>query len=435
MQDACAGAATKGAATAAPGKNAAAGAAAREAPRRPLQGIKVLDLSRALSGPFCSMALGDLGATVVKVEPSDGGDMTRGWGPFAATQSVYFMSANRSKQSLALDFRHPQAGAVLRRIAATSDVVVENFRPGVAEAMGLGYAALKALNPRLVYASISGFGSTGPARDHPGFDQIAQGHAGLMSLTGDASPTRVGVAIADMTAGMWTALGIVAALRTSESTGRGERVETSLLASLVSLLGVQGQRFLSTGEVPERTGNSNPVISPYGTFTAADGPINVAPATQNMWLCLCREMDLPDLPRHPLYATNADRVTNRAQLNTVLDMRMRERPRAEWVTRFVAAGIPAGLINDLAEVFADSQVRHCGMARQAVHPVLGDMPQLSLPLKFDSVDVQQPLAAPPMLGQDTVLSLRGYGFTEDEVAALIAQGVVRQCDAVRPENP
>jgi crotonobetainyl-CoA:carnitine CoA-transferase CaiB-like acyl-CoA transferase len=199
---------------------------------RPLAGIKVLDLSRALSGPFCTMTLGDLGATVIKAEPSLGGDMTRGWGPFAAGQSVYYMSANRSKQSLAIDFRHPRAVGVLRRLARASHVLIENFRPGVADEMGLDYATLSADNPALVYASISGFGSTGPARDHPGFDQIAQGHAGLMSLTGDVSPTRVGVAIGDMTAGLWTALGIVAALRTSEATGRGERIETSLTARL-----------------------------------------------------------------------------------------------------------------------------------------------------------------------------------------------------------
>jgi crotonobetainyl-CoA:carnitine CoA-transferase CaiB-like acyl-CoA transferase len=396
---------------------------------RPLAGIKVLDLSRALSGPFCTMTLGDLGATVIKAEPSLGGDMTRGWGPFAAGQSVYYMSANRSKQSLAIDFRHPRAVGVLRRLARASHVLIENFRPGVADEMGLDYATLSADNPALVYASISGFGSTGPARDHPGFDQIAQGHAGLMSLTGDVSPTRVGVAIGDMTAGLWTALGIVAALRTSEATGRGERIETSLLASLVSLLGVQGQRFLSTGEVPERTGNANPVIAPYGTFEASDGPINVAPATEAMWHSLCEQMALPELTGDPLFATNADRVAHRAQLNAVLQARMRERPRAEWVARFVAAGIPAGLINDLSQVFADPQVIHCQMVRQAVHPVLGEIAQLSLPLKFESVDVQAPLAAPPVLGQDTRVAMRGCGFTQEEIDALIQEGVVAQRDA------
>ena len=395
-------------------------------PHRPLAGVRVLDLTRALSGPFCTMILGDLGATVVKVEPAEGGDMTRTWGPFVAGQSTYYMSANRSKQSLALDFRHADGLAILKRMARTSDVLVENFRPGVAESMGLGYDTLRAENRALVYASISGFGSSGPARDWPGFDQIAQGHAGLMALTGDDEPTRVGVAIGDMTAGMWAALGIVAALRTSEATGHGERVETSLVASLVSLLGVQGQRYLSVGEVAQRTGNANPVISPYGTFAAADGPINIAPATDSMWRALCNDLGLPDLPADPLFASNAQRVINRARLHDVLEERIRQRPRVEWITKFVASGIPAGLINGLDEVFADPQVRHCGMVRTVQHPVLGAIPQLSLPIKFESTDVQAPAAAPPILGQDSITVLRSYAFAEDEIAALVARRVIVQ---------
>ena len=399
---------------------------APQVPHRPLAGVGVLDLTRALSGPFCTMILGDLGATVVKVEPADGGDMTRTWGPFAAGESAYYLSANRSKRSLALDFRHTDGLAVLRRMACTSDVLVENFRPGVAEAMGLGYDTLRSEHPALVYASISGFGSTGPARDWPGFDQIAQGHAGLMALTGTEEPTRVGVAIGDMTAGMWAALGIVAALRTSEATGRGERVETSLVASLVGLLGVQGQRYLSVGEVAQRTGNANPVISPYGTFAASDGPINIAPATESMWRALCNDIGLPQLPGDPLFASNAQRVTHRARLHRVLEERIRQRPRSEWIAKFVASGIPAGLINGLDEVFADAQVRHCQMVRTVHHPVLGAIPQLSLPIKFASIDVQEPAAAPPMLGQDSIEVLRSYAFPEDEIATLIARRVVVQ---------
>ncbi len=396
--------------------------------KKPLSGIKVLDLTRALSGPFCSMALGDLGATVIKVEPIEGGDMTRTWGPFAEGQSVYYLSTNRSKQSLAIDFRHPEALAVLTRMAVASDVLIENFRPGTAETMGLGYEVLSAKNPRLVYASISGFGSTGPARDHPGFDQIAQGHAGLMALTGMASPTRVGVAIGDMTAGMWAALGIVAALRTSEATGRGEKVETSLLNSLVALLGVQGQRYLSTGDLSPRTGNSNPVISPYGTFTAADGPINVAPATDAMWKAMCSLMDLSGLPAQAMFLTNAERVVHRIELQTILDDRMKERPRAEWVSRFIARGIPAGLINDIGQVFDDAQVQHCGMVRNAEHPLMGSVPQMVLPIKFQSIDVQAPHVAPPALGQDTVLALLSCGFDDNEISGLLERRVIMQND-------
>ncbi len=394
--------------------------------RRPLAGVRVVDLTRALSGPFATMILGDLGATVVKIEPADGGDMTRAWGPFASDQSTYYLSANRSKQSLALDFRHPDGIAAIRRMVKASAVLVENFRPGIADAMGLGYEALRADNPALVYASISGYGSSGPARDWPGFDQIAQGHAGLMGLTGSDGPTRVGAAMGDMTAGMWAALGVVAALRNSESTGRGEHVETSLVASLVAMLGVQGQRFLSTGEVPERTGNTHPVIAPYGTFAALDGPMNIAPATERMWRALCVEVGLPGLPDDPRFATNASRVDHRALVHATIEERVRQKPRAEWMEKFIAAGIPAGCINRLDEVFADAQVRHCEMVRVVQHPGLGPIPQLALPLRFDSLDVQTPVCAPPLLGENSIAILRGYGFGEDEIDSLLRRNVVVQ---------
>ena len=400
---------------------------------RPLAGIRVLDLTRALSGPFCTMILGDLGADVVKIEPADHGDMTRSWGPYVDGQSTYFMSANRSKRSVALDFRKPAGLALVRRMAGASDVVVENFRPGVADEMGLGYEALRENNAALVYASISGFGQSGPARDWPGFDQIAQGHAGLMALTGDSDPTRVGVAIADMTAGMWAAIGIIAALRTSQATGRGERLETSLVASLVAMLGVQGQRYLSAGVVPSRTGNSNPVIAPYGTFKAADGPLNIAPATDAMWRSLCDALGLRHLSEDVRFATNPLRVANRQVLDAMLAERIGQESRTHWVAQFVAVGIPAGVINDLPEVFEDAQVRHCRMVRMAEHPTLGPIPQLALPLQFTSVDLG-PAAAPPVLGQDTSHVLRSYGLGETEIASLLERGDVVQGIARRAKQ-
>ena len=402
----------------------------RETTPRPLAGVRVLDLTRALSGPFCAMILGDLGAGVVKIEPADHGDMTRSWGPYVDGQSAYFLSTNRSKRSVALDFRKQEGLALIRRMAGASAVVIENFRPGVADEMGLGYEALRAQNPALIYASVSGFGQTGPGRDWPGFDQIAQGHAGLMALTGNDDPTRVGVAIADMTAGMWATIGIISALRTSEATGHGERIETSLVASLVAMLGVQGQRYLSAGEVPARTGNSNPVIAPYGTYKASDGPLNIAPATDAMWRALCDELGLADLPTDDRFSTNALRVANRQMLNAMLEERIRQKPRAHWVEKLVAAGIPAGRINDLPEVFEDAQVRHCGMVRMALHPTLGPIPQLALPLQFASLDLG-PAAAPPVLGQDTVDVLRSYGLDEAEIASLLEQRVVVQGNAQR----
>ena len=401
-------------------------AAADKPARRPLAGVRVVDLTRALSGPFATMILGDLGATVVKIEPADGGDMTRAWGPFAGDQSTYYLSANRSKQSLALDFRHPDGQATIRRMVKASAVLMENFRPGVAEAMGLGYEALRVDNPALVYASISGYGSTGPAKDWPGFDQIAQGHAGLMGLTGSDAPTRVGAAMGDMTAGMWAALGVVAALRNSESTGRGEHVETSLVASLVAMLGVQGQRFLSTGEVPERTGNTHPVIAPYGTFEAQDGPMNIAPATERMWRALCVEVGLAGLQDDPRFATNALRVSHRALVHSTIQERILHKTRAEWMEKFIAAGIPAGCINRLDEVFADAQVQHCEMVRVVNHPELGPIPQLAIPLRFDSLDVQTPVCAPPVLGENSIAILRSYGFGEEEIDSLIRRNIVIQ---------
>lgn len=403
--------------------------------RRPLAGVRVVDLTRALSGPFATMILGDLGATVVKIEPAHGGDMTRTWGPFAAGQSAYYLSANRNKRSLALDFRHPDGLAAIRRMVKASAVLIENFRPGVADAMGLGYEALRADNRALVYASISGYGSIGPARDWPGFDQIAQGHAGLMGLTGSDGPTRVGAAIGDMSAGMWAALGVVAALRNSESSGRGEHVETSLLASLVAMLGVQGQRFLSTGEVPERTGNMHPVIAPYGTFAAQDGPMNIAPATERMWRALCVAVELPGLPDDPRFTTNESRVSHRALVHATIEERVRRKPRAEWIEKFIAAGIPAGCINRLDEVFADAQVRHCEMVRVVRHPELGAIPQLALPLRFDSLDVQTPVCAPPVLGEDSVSILRSYGFGADEIDSLLSRNIVIQHDFQPRETP
>jgi crotonobetainyl-CoA:carnitine CoA-transferase CaiB-like acyl-CoA transferase len=392
--------------------------------------VRVLDLTRALSGPFCTMILGDLGADVVKVEPADHGDMTRSWGPYVDGQSAYFLSTNRSKKSVALDFRHSEGLALVQRMAAASAVLIENFRPGVADEMGLGYEVLREKNPGLVYASVSGFGHSGPGRDWPGFDQIAQGHAGLMALTGIDLPTRVGVAVGDMTAGMWAAIGIMAALRTRERTGKGERIETSLVASLVAMLGVQGQRYLSAGQVPARTGNSNPVIAPYGTYMASDGPLNLAPATDAMWRALCNELGLADLPTDERFATNAARIANRQTLDAMLAERIRLQPRAHWVDRLVAAGIPAGRINDLPEVFEDAQVRHCRMVRMAEHPVLGPIPQLALPLQFDSLDLG-PASAPPVLGQDTVEVLQSYGVEEGEIESLLARRVVVQGTAQR----
>ena len=258
-----------------------------------LKGIKVVDLTRALSGPFCAMTLADFGADVIKVEPLPGGDMSRGWGPLDRGISTYFLSCNRNKRSICVDFRKPEGLEVIGRLIESADIVLENFKPGTMDRMGLGYETLSRRNRRVILGSISAFGADGPLSDWPGFDQIAQGYSGLMSLTGypDGDPTRTGTAIGDLTSGMWLTTALFAALLDRERTGTGQHVATSLLSSLVGLLTVHAQRYLSLGDVPKRTGNAHSVIAPYGVFETADGPLNLAPITSDMWLRLCMVLD------------------------------------------------------------------------------------------------------------------------------------------------
>ena len=393
----------------------------------PLRGIRVLDLTRALAGPFCTMILGDLGADVIKVEPS-GGDMIRHWGPFDRGTSAYYLSGNRNKRGVAVNFRDPRALDMLRGLAAQCDVVAENFRPGAVESMGLGYETLSALNPRLVYASVTGFGRTGPAGGRPGFDQIAQGYSGLMSVTGapESGPMRVGVAIGDQTAGMWCAIGVLAAIAERSASGRGRRVETSLLSSLVGLMSVQAQRYLSLGEVPGLAGNTHPVISPYGVFQTADGPLNIAPATSEMWKRLCDVLGLQHLVDDPRYATNAARIDRRGELKQIIEARLGERTRHEWTALFLAADIPAGPINTLADVFADEQVIHCRLVEETDHAELGRIRQVGSPISFDGRQGESIRRAPPVLGEHTFEVLREFGFADADLRALAREGVIVQ---------
>ncbi|MFM0641841.1 CaiB/BaiF CoA-transferase family protein [Paraburkholderia metrosideri] len=385
----------------------------------PLQGIKVLDLTRALAGPFCSMILADLGADVIKVEPAPNGDMVRTWGPFAAGISAYYLSCNRNKRGIAVDFRQPAALDLLRDMAGQVDVVVENFKSGTMESMGLGFDTLAAANPRLVYGNITGFGRTGPAAQWPGFDQVAQGYSGLMSVTGmpDAGPTRVGVAIGDMTAGMWTAMGVLAALLSRERTGRGQRVESSLLASLVALLGVQGQRYLSAGEIPEPTGNDHPVIAPYGVFDAKDGPLNLAPGTPDMWIRLCELLDLEAIMSDPRFVTNEQRMQHRKELKIIIDARLRMRTRAEWTCDMIRLGIPAGPINNLQDVFADPQVVHCGLVEEVAHSTIGQLKQVASAIGMGEMTEGSVRMPPPMLGEHTGEVLKEFGFAQAQIDA------------------
>ncbi|HSV60059.1 MAG TPA: CoA transferase [Variovorax sp.] len=393
----------------------------------PLSGVRVLDLTRALAGPFCTMILGDLGADVIKVEPT-GGDMIREWGPFDRGTSAYYLSGNRNKRGVAVNFRDPGALGLLRDLAADCDVVVENFRPGAMESMGLGYEALAAVNPRLIYASVTGFGRTGPAGGRPGFDQIAQGYSGLMSVTGtdESGPVRVGVAIGDQTAGMWCAIGVLAAIAERHASGRGRRVETSLLAGLVGLMSVQAQRYLSLGEVPALAGNTHPVISPYGVFQTADGPLNIAPATAEMWKRLCEVLELQQLVDDPRYATNAARIERRLELKALIEARLKERNRSDWTQLLLAADIPAGPINNLADVFADEQVLHSRLVEEVQHTQLGAIRQVGSPISFDGRLGGSIRRAPPLLGEHTFEVLREHGYAQEDLQALVRAGVIVQ---------
>ncbi len=398
---------------------------------RPLESLRVLDLTRALSGPFCTMILGDLGADVIKVEPTPDGEMIRAWGPFHDGIGVFYLSVNRNKRSLAIDFRNPKGLDLLNRIACESDVLVENFKPGTADKLGIGYDTLKSKNPRLIYASITGFGSDGPYGSWPGFDQIAQGMSGLMSITGprDGEATRVGVPIGDLVAGMWLAIGINAALAQRHETGAGQRVDTSLLASLVGMLCVQGQRFLSIEDVPRRAGNDHPVIFPYGTFTAADGMLNLGAATPGMWVKVCELLDLEDLKDHPDYADNSARAKNRDALRKIMNQRLSTRNAIEWTKVFIEAGVPAGPVYTLDQVFEDPQVKHLGLAEEVNHPVIGVLRQLSNPLRMENVGEKTVKTPPPLLGEHSEAVLRDFNMRDDEIAALIKDGVVAVSNA------
>ncbi|MEP9370469.1 CaiB/BaiF CoA-transferase family protein [Xanthobacter sp. VNH20] len=400
----------------------------------PLEKMRVLDLTRALSGPFCSMILADLGADVIKVEPVGGGDMIRTWGPFDRTESAYYLSGNRNKRGIALDFRSAEGLRLLREMALKSDVIIENFKPGTMAKLGLDPQELRALKPDLIVASISGFGSSGPLSARPGFDQIAQGYSGFMSFTGTTEPTRVGIAIGDLTSGMWLAIGVLSAWIARQDTGRGDHVETSLLSSLISLLSVQGQRYLSIGEVAEPTGNVHPVITPYGVFRAGDGDMNIGAATQEMWLKLCDILDRADLKSDPRFLDNARRMEHRQLLREIIEAELARGTRAHWTALLVAAEIPAGPINTIADALNDAQVAHLGLVETLPHPTLGPLSQLSSPLKMAGAEDGWIRRVPPLLGQHTREVLANYGYTAAEIQELESRGVVAQAALAANED-
>jgi crotonobetainyl-CoA:carnitine CoA-transferase CaiB-like acyl-CoA transferase len=392
---------------------------------RPLDDLLVVDLTRALAGPYCTMMLADLGARVVKVETPDGGDDTRGWGPpFYNGESAYFLSINRNKQSVTLNLKDPRGRDLLLRLVRRADVLVENFRPGAMDRLGLGYASVHEIAPRVVYCSISGFGQTGAYRERAAYDLIVQGMGGIMAITGepDGAPMRVGVAIADICAGMFAAYGILAALRVRERTGAGQWVDAAMLDGQVAWMTYMAANYFATGENPPRVGSAHLNLVPYQPFPTRDGFINVAVGSEGLWHKFCEALAIP-IAGDPRFATNADRVANRAVLLDLLFPVFARRTTTDWVERLLRAGVPAGPIYRMSEVMEDPQVRDRAMVVEVEHPKTGRIRVNGVPLKFSETPGGV-VSPPPMLGEHSEVVLRELGCEAAEIAGLRRDGVV-----------
>ena len=396
-----------------------------------LTGLRILDLSRILAGPWCTQLLADYGADVVKVEKPGVGDDTRRWGPpFLDTAdgdavAAYFLCCNRGKRSLALDFTTADGQVIVQRLAAQADVLVENYLPGTLARYGLDYASLAAHNPRLIYCSISGFGQDGPNAQRAGYDAMIQAEAGLMSLTGaaDGGPMKVGIAVSDLMCGMYASSAILAALHERTRTGRGNHLDLALFDCQVAWLANQGMNYLVGGAVPERHGTAHPNIAPYQAFATADGHLMLAVGNDDQFRRFCAAAGLPELAADARFATNAARVAERETLSARIAARLSEAATQDWLARFAEAGVPAGPVNDLAAVFAHPQVAARGLRVEQEHARWGSVPQIANPLRLDA---QPRLASrpPPALGQHSAEVLAELGLDAAQSAALFARGVV-----------
>ncbi len=407
-----------------------------------LAGVRVLDLSRVLAGPWCTQTLADLGAEVIKIERPPtaqhaGGDDTRGWGPpflkdregRDTAEAAYFLGTNRNKRSLSLDIAHPEGQAVVQRLAASCDVLVENFKVGDMARYGLDAGRMCQRHPRLVYCSVTGYGQTGPYAERAGYDYAIQGLGGLMSVTGErddlpgGGPQKVGVAVADLFTGMYASVAILAALRHRDSTGQGQTIDMALLDTQVAMLANLGANFLMTQQPPRRMGNAHQNIVPYQVFSVADGHVILAVGNDGQFQRFCAVAGCADLAADPRYARNADRVRHRDSLVPLLAERLLLRPRADWLAALDAAKVPCGPINHLGEVFDDPQVRSRGMVQTVLHPHHGALPLVASPMKLSATPVQL-RRPPPLLGQHSDEVLAEVGLSAPEVAVLRALGVV-----------
>ncbi len=393
----------------------------------PLDDLLVIDLTRVLSGPFATMQLGDLGARVIKIERPGGGDDTRGFGPpFLAGESAYFLAVNRNKESVSIDLADPRGREAVARMLARADVLVENFRPGVLDRLGLGPAQTLARNPRLVYASISGYGHAGlPSfSSRPGYDLILQGVGGVMSVTGepDGPPLKAGLPIADLAAGLYAVIGVLTALHARGRTGRGQHVDVSMLDGLISILSYQAGLALATGVVPGRMGNAHPTIVPYQTFRARDGWLNIGCGNDALFRSFCQASGHANLAGDPRYRTNADRVRHRDALLAELGPLVAARDAADWLAALEAAGVPCGPVLDVGQALAHPQAAAREMLRTIVHPSAGEIRVTGVPVRLADTpgDLRLP---PPLLGEHTDAFLREAGLSNEEIAAMRRDGV------------
>lgn len=393
----------------------------------PLKGIRVLDLTRIIAGPYCAMILGDLGAEIIKVEQPKIGDESRAWGPpWVKEMSAYFISINRNKKSLTLNLKNPQGIEIFKSLVKTADVLLENYRPGTMEEMGLSYDVLQEINPRLVYCDMTGYGTEGPYRDKPGVDVIVSAIGGLMSITGqpDGEPVKVGVPLTDVLTGIYAFGAVASALLLREHTGKGQRISINLLAMQLATLINIGSNYLIGGIIPRRWGSAHPNIVPYEAHRTKDDYLIFGVVNERMWKSFCHLLGMEELEDDPRFSDNSKRIENRKALNEIIDSKIAEKTVEEWIPLFDQAGIPCGPINTFDRVFNDPQVLHLGLVKEVDHPAYGKVKVVGPPATFSesAIGIQSP---PPMLGEhNEEILTRLLGYSEEQVTALKEQGVI-----------